>query len=66
MVAVSLKKKLVAAVVGYFTVGFLLKVVISMRLTPFVVYCAVLGVALLVFGGRLENGLVADISVGVR
>ena len=57
---------LVAAVVGYFTVGFLLKVVISMRLTPFVVYCAVLGVALLVFGGRLENGLVADISVGVR
>ena len=33
----------VSAVVGYFAVGFLLKVVISMRLTPFVVYCAVLG-----------------------
>jgi undecaprenyl-diphosphatase len=44
----------VSAVVGYFAVGFLLKVVIAMRLTPFVVYCAVLGVALLVFGARLE------------
>lgn len=47
---------LVSAVVGYFAVGFLLKVVVSMRLTPFVVYCAVLGAALLAFGGRLESG----------
>jgi undecaprenyl-diphosphatase len=45
----------VAAVVGYFAVGFLLKVVVAMRLTPFVVYCAVLGAALLAFGGRLET-----------
>ncbi|HVO49938.1 MAG TPA: undecaprenyl-diphosphate phosphatase [Thermoanaerobaculia bacterium] len=46
---------LVSAVVGYFAVGVLLKVVIAMRLTPFVVYCALLGLALLVFGGRLET-----------
>jgi undecaprenyl-diphosphatase len=45
----------VSAVVGYFAVGFLLKVVVAMRLTPFVVYCALLGVALLVFGARLET-----------
>lgn len=48
----------VSAVVGYFAVGLLLKVVISMRLTPFVVYCAVLGATLLVFGARLETPLV--------
>jgi len=53
---------LVSAVVGYFAVGFLLKVVIAMRLTPFVVYCAVLGATLVVFGGRLENGLVGGVS----
>jgi hypothetical protein len=40
--------------------------VIAMRLTPFVVYCAVLGVALLVFGGRLESGFVGEISGGAR
>jgi undecaprenyl-diphosphatase len=57
---------LVSAVVGYFAVGLLLKVVIAMRLTPFVVYCAVLGVALLVFGGRLESGFVGEISGGAR
>ena len=45
----------VSAVVGYFAVGILLKVVISMRLTPFAAYCAILGVALLVFGTRLET-----------
>lgn len=58
----------VSAVIGYFAVGFLLKVVISMRLTPFVVYCAVLGVALLVFGARLETPpvMAAAFAVGVR
>lgn len=56
----------VSAGVGYFAVGFLLKVVISMRLTPFAAYCAILGVALLVFGTRLENGFVGEISLGVR
>ena len=52
----------VAAVVGYVAVGVLLKVVVAMRLTPFVVYCGLLGVTLLVFGGRLENGFVGELS----
>jgi undecaprenyl-diphosphatase len=59
---------LVSAVVGYMAVGFLLKVVIAMRLTPFVVYCAALGVVLLVFGARLETEPVtaAALAAGVR
>ncbi|MEO8055854.1 MAG: undecaprenyl-diphosphate phosphatase [Acidobacteriota bacterium] len=58
----------VSAVVGYFAVGFLMKVIISMRLTPFAVYCAVLGLALLAFGARLETDPVtaAALAVGVR
>lgn len=43
----------VSALVGYFAVGFLLKVVISMRLTPFVVYCALLGLFLVLYGPHL-------------
>ena len=46
----------VAAVVGYFADrDFFCESSISMRLTPFIVYCAVLGVVLLVFGGRLGS-----------
>jgi undecaprenyl-diphosphatase len=58
----------VSAVVGYFAVGFLLKVVISMRLTPFAVYCAVLGLALLAFGARLETppASVVALAMGTR
>ena len=56
----------VSAVVGYLAVGVLLKVVVSMRLTPFVVYCALLGVALLVFGARLESGFVGQLSAEAR
>jgi undecaprenyl-diphosphatase len=58
----------VAAVVGYLAVGALLKVVVAMRLTPFAVYCALLGLALLVFGGRLETSpaVAAAIVAGVR
>lgn len=37
----------VAAVVGYGAVSMLLRVVLSMKLTPFVVYCAVLGLWLI-------------------
>jgi undecaprenyl-diphosphatase len=55
----------VSAVVGYFAVGLLLKVVISMRLTPFVVYCAVLGAALLVFGARLETAPVTAAALTI-
>jgi undecaprenyl-diphosphatase len=53
----------VAAVVGYFAVGFLLKVVVSMHLTPFVVYCGVLGVLLVVFGNALSSGAAAGLKV---
>ena len=54
---------LVSAVVGYFAVGFLLKVVIAMRLTPFVVYCALLGLFLVAYGPRLAvPGAVTAIS----
>ncbi|MGA7992799.1 MAG: undecaprenyl-diphosphate phosphatase [Thermoanaerobaculia bacterium] len=53
----------VSAVVGYFAVGFLLKVVVAMRLTPFIVYCAVLGVVLVVFGARLEAGPASAVAV---
>jgi undecaprenyl-diphosphatase len=54
---------IVASVVGYAAVGVLLKVVVAMRLTPFVVYCGLLGVTLLVFGGRLEGGFAGGGSV---
>jgi undecaprenyl-diphosphatase len=49
----------VAAVVGYFAVGLLLRVVVSMRLTPFVVYCGILGLLLVVFGDALSSGVSA-------
>lgn len=39
-----------AAVVGYAAVATLLRVVVSMKLQPFVLYCAVLGTAVLVAG----------------
>jgi undecaprenyl pyrophosphate phosphatase UppP len=58
----------VAAVVGYLAVGVLMRVVVAMRLTPFVVYCALLGVALIVFGARLEvqPATAAALALGVR
>jgi undecaprenyl-diphosphatase len=57
----------VAALVGYAAIGFLLKVVIAMRLTPFIVYCAVLGACLLIFGARLESAFAggAALALGV-
>jgi undecaprenyl-diphosphatase len=58
---------MVAAVVGYGAIGFLLKVIIAMRLTPFIAYCALLGVTLLAFGGRLETPpVVAAAFAGAR
>ena len=39
-----------AAVVGYAAIAALLRLVVSMKLQPFVVYCAVLGTAVLVAG----------------
>ncbi len=45
----------VAAVVGYYAVDALLKIVVAMRLTPFIVYCAVLGILLVVYGPQLAS-----------
>lgn len=53
----------VAAVVGYVAVGFILKVVVGMRLTPFVVYCGALGLLLVVFGNSLSAGLAGEMKV---
>jgi undecaprenyl-diphosphatase len=39
-----------AAVVGYVSIAALLRLVVSMKLQPFIVYCAVLGTAVLVAG----------------
>jgi undecaprenyl-diphosphatase len=39
-----------AAVVGYFAVAALLRVVVSMKLQPFIAYCALLGTAVLLAG----------------
>lgn len=53
----------VAAVVGYFAVGVLLKLVVSMRLNAFVVYCGVLGVLLIAFGNSLSSGAGGGLKV---
>jgi undecaprenyl-diphosphatase len=53
----------VAAVVGYVAVGFLMRVVVSMRLTAFVVYCGVLGLVLIAFGDPLSGGFAGDLKV---
>ena len=53
----------VAAVVGYFAVGFLLKVVVSMRLGAFVLYCGVLGLLLIAFGDALSSGAAGGLKV---
>ena len=49
-VGVYLAGMATAAVVGYAAVAALLRLVVSMKLQPFVVYCAVLGTAVLVAG----------------
>jgi undecaprenyl-diphosphatase len=41
-----------AAVVGYFAVAALLRLVIAMKLQPFIIYCALLGTAVLIAGLR--------------
>jgi undecaprenyl-diphosphatase len=54
---------LVAAVVGYFAISALLRVVVSMRLWPFIVYCAVLGLVLVFFADRISDGFVGELKV---
>ena len=39
-----------AAVVGYAAVALLLRLVVAMKLQPFVLYCALLGAAVLAAG----------------
>ncbi len=53
---------LVAAVVGYFAISALLRVVVSMRLWPFIVYCALLGFVLVLFAERISSGF-AELKV---
>jgi|NGEPerStandDraft_6_1074524.scaffolds.fasta_scaffold07003_2 undecaprenyl-diphosphatase len=53
----------VAAVVGYFAISALLRIVVSMRLWPFIVYCAVLGLVLVFFADRISSGFVGDLKV---
>ena len=54
---------LVAAAVGYFAVSALLRIVVSMRLWPFIVYCALLGLALVFFAERISSGFAGDLRV---
>ncbi len=54
---------LVAATVGYFAISTLLRVVVSMRLWPFIVYCAILGLMLVLFGERISPGFVGELKV---
>ncbi len=65
-VPVYLAGMVTAALVGYFAVGVLLRVVLRMRLTPFVVYCGLLGLALVVFGDRLGSGFAGPATLPVR
>lgn len=53
----------VAAVVGYLAISTLLRMVVSMRLWPFAVYCALLGVFLVLYGERMSSGSVAELKV---
>ena len=53
----------VAAIVGYAAIAVLLRVVVSMRLTPFIAYCALLGLTLILFGDRISSGFVGEIKV---
>ena len=54
---------LVAAVVGYFAIFALLRLVVSMRLWPFIVYCALLGLVLVLFAERISSGFVGELRV---
>jgi undecaprenyl-diphosphatase len=54
---------LVAAIVGYFAISALLRVVVSMRLWPFIVYCALLGLVLVFFADRISSGFVGELKV---
>jgi undecaprenyl-diphosphatase len=52
----------VAAVVGYFAISILLRMVVSMRLWPFIVYCAAVGLFLLLFAERVSSGFTGELK----
>jgi undecaprenyl-diphosphatase len=53
----------VAAVVGYLAISTLLRMVVTMRLWPFIVYCALLGLFLVAFGERISSGFVGELRL---
>jgi len=53
----------VAAVVGYLAISTLLRMVVTMRLWPFIVYCALLGLFLVAFGERISSGFVGELKL---
>ncbi|HEX5854999.1 MAG TPA: undecaprenyl-diphosphate phosphatase [Thermoanaerobaculia bacterium] len=53
----------VAAVVGYFAISALLRMVVSMRLWPFIVYCAAVGLFLLLFAEQVSSGFTGELKV---
>ena len=53
----------VAAVVGYLAISTLLRMVVTMRLWPFIVYCALLGLLLIAFGERISSGFVGELKL---
>jgi undecaprenyl-diphosphatase len=53
----------VAAIVGYAAIAVLLRVVVSMRLMPFIAYCALLGLTLIFFGDRISSGFAGELKV---
>jgi undecaprenyl-diphosphatase len=53
----------VAAVVGYLAISTLLRMVVTMRLWPFIVYCALLGLLLVAFGERISSGFVGELKL---
>jgi undecaprenyl-diphosphatase len=52
----------VAAVVGYVAISTLLRMVVSMRLWPFIVYCAAFGLFLLLFAERISSGFTGELK----
>jgi undecaprenyl-diphosphatase len=52
----------VAAAVGYLAISTLLRMVVSMRLWPFIVYCAAVGLFLILFAERISSGLTGELK----
>jgi undecaprenyl pyrophosphate phosphatase UppP len=55
-----------AALVGYAAIAALLRLIVSMKLVPFILYTGFLGLFLVVFGHRLGSGFVGEVAILVR